>query len=308
VTPTRATRHADLSQATSYAHNGPVPIRPAVASPLAVCAAVATLLALNGCDLAERAEGWDGAPGEPAPTASHSPLTPVKPQAGAGPKAHTSTVTVDGITLHISSRKAADVQADDSGPGSTRTVTLSLAPGRSARLELASPGELDVDSDGSISVLDGNGAPIAAVSPPALPSDAGKDAPRIEVTDTDATHALLEVDARTRLGADPFPAEPLRVTFVVGTQAIEGASWGENEGGRSLAVDPTDWARHAGEAGLELIRTQLVAAEPDADTRTMEHQLVCHAVGAPDKATWNLEPWRPDVGLILTATAHCNPT
>jgi hypothetical protein len=34
---------------------------------------------------------------------------------------------------------------------------------------------------------------------------------------------------------------------------------------------------------------------------------VCHAVGAPDKSTWNLEPWRPDVGLILTATAQCNP-
>jgi hypothetical protein len=273
---------------------------------------VATLLALSACDVAARAGGSDGAPGEPSAIASHSPLTPAKPQAGNRQKAHTSTVTVDGVTLRISSRKAATVQADDDGPG-TRTVTLSLAPGRSARLALASPGALDVDSDGSVSVLDGNGTPVAAVSPPVLPPDAGENAPRIEVTDTDATHALLEVDdwsAQAALDPDAGPsrAEPVRVTFVVGTQAIEGATWGENEGGRSLAVDPADWARHAGEAGLDLIRTQLVAAEPDADSRTMEHQLVCHAVGAPDKTTWNLEPWRPDVGLILTATAHCNPT
>ncbi|CPU68017.1 Protein of uncharacterised function (DUF2599) [Mycobacteroides abscessus] len=58
----------------------------------------------------------------------------------------------------------------------------------------------------------------------------------------------------------------------------------------------------AGSAG-----TQVVAAEPEADTPTMHDQLVCHAVGAPDKATWNLEPWRPDVGLLATMSARCNP-
>ena len=34
----------------------------------------------------------------------------------------------------------------------------------------------------------------------------------------------------------------LEVTFEVGAQAIESATWGENEGGRSLAVDPTEQA------------------------------------------------------------------
>jgi hypothetical protein len=40
----------------------------------------------------------------------------------------------------------------------------------------------------------------------------------------------------------------------------------------------------------------------------MRDQLACHALGAPDKATWNLEPWRPDVGLLLIMAAGCNPT
>ncbi|MFD7309428.1 DUF2599 domain-containing protein [Promicromonospora sp. NPDC059942] len=286
-------------------------IRRAVASPLAACAALAAVLAMGGCSLIERAQGSDGA-GDPTATASQptptSTSTPSSEQGSTEPKAQTSTVTVGDVVLEVSSRKAADVREDELGPG-TRTVTLSLGPEGSARLSLTSPGALDVDTDGSISVLDGNGTPVAAIAPPEPPSDA-EDAPRIEVTDIDATQARLRIDDRSATsGSDERPArtEPVTVTFVVGTESIESTTWGENEGGRSLAVDPADWARRAGEAGLDLIRTQLVAAEPEADSDTMEHQLVCHAVGAMDKETWNLEPWRPDVGLILTATAHCNP-
>jgi hypothetical protein len=40
----------------------------------------------------------------------------------------------------------------------------------------------------------------------------------------------------------------------------------------------------------------------------MHDQLVCHGIGAPDKATWNLEPWRPDVGLLAVLAAGCNPS
>ncbi len=39
----------------------------------------------------------------------------------------------------------------------------------------------------------------------------------------------------------------------------------------------------------------------------MHDQLTCHALGAPDKETWNLEPWRPDVGLLAVLAAACNP-
>jgi hypothetical protein len=290
-----------------------VPIRRAAQSPLAACVALATLLALSGCGLADRAGGARGADAEPTPTAERSTQPPGRPQTTAGgrPEQRTSTVTLGDVVLQIVTLKAADVRADEDGPD-TRTVTLTLAAGRSARLALASPGALDVDTDGSITVLDGDGDPVAAIGPPAPPSGTEDGAPRIGVTDIDATHALVEVGPiEAPQGSEsPAPtdrAELLPVTFVVGTQAIESATWGENEGGRSLAVDPTDWARYAGQAGLDLIRTQLVAAEPEADTSTMGDQLVCHAVGAPDKSTWNLEPWRPDVGLILTATAQCNP-
>ena len=291
-----------------------MPIRRAVAAPRAVCTALAVLLTVSGCDLADRTARADDPEQEPTSTAGRSPADPERPKPSdtGRPEPRTSTVTLDGAVLRIESRKAAVVRADGDVPG-LQTVTLSLALGGTADLALTSPGTLDVDPDGSITVLDDDGTPVAAIGPPAPPSGSEDDAPRIEVTDTDATHARVEVDDRVRPAQGSGTAGkaeqkgPLEVTFEVGTHAIESATWGENEGGRSLAVDPTDWARHAGEAGLDLIRSQLVAAEPEAESSTMEHQLVCHAVGAPDKSTWNLEPWRPDVGLILTATAHCNP-
>lgn len=105
----------------------------------------------------------------------------------------------------------------------------------------------------------------------------------------------------------PDDAAAWDVVVPLGTRAVRSTDWGEREGGRSLAVDPTAWARAAGQAGRELVWAQVVAAEPEADTPTMHDQLVCHAVGAPDKATWNLEPWRPDVGLLATMSARCNP-
>ncbi|MBX9245936.1 DUF2599 domain-containing protein, partial [Actinotalea ferrariae] len=85
------------------------------------------------------------------------------------------------------------------------------------------------------------------------------------------------------------------------------ATWGEREGGRSLAVAPAPWVRGGSTAGLALLEAQLVASEPEAASATMQDQLLCHVIGAPDKETWNLEPWRPDVGLVRVLAAQCNP-
>lgn len=302
-----------MHDSSALTHNGSVPNPRAVTAIFAVCTTLAMLVAVSGCEPAD-GTGQADRPSEEPPSTASRPGTSTPAQEEGGPAGHTTTVDVGGVVLRISPGEAATVEADTAGPG-TRTVTVSLVPGGSAQVAVDSPGELDVDPDGSVVVLDGSGTPVAALGPPSPVPGTGdaEDPPQVDVTGTDGTHTRLELDHRPlRPAAEdaterPAPAAPVRVTFVVGTDALEGAAWEENEGGRSLAVDPTDWARHAGEAGLTLIRTQLVAAEPEADSETMGHQLMCHAVGAPDKATWNLEPWRPDVGLILTAAAHCNP-
>ncbi|WP_277511965.1 DUF2599 domain-containing protein [Cellulosimicrobium cellulans] len=171
------------------------------------------------------------------------------------------------------------------------------APGDAASGDGAATSEPSPGSPGVRAVLvDEHRAEVTLVPAAGTPSGTSPGA----VTD----------DARSDgTGADgDGPTAAWDAVVPLASQAVRSTDWGEREGGRSLAVDPTAWARAAGQAGQELVWAQLVAAEPEIDTPTMHDQLVCHAVGAPDKTTWNLEPWRPAVGLLATMAARCNPT
>lgn len=179
------------------------------------------------------------------------------------------------------------------GPGATTVELEAVAPdpGRDAaeppRVALVSGGTLVPNADGSVTVRDGG----AAVG--------GLTAPRgARFESLDDTHLRVRAAGDGAGGA---------VATSLGTEAVARADWGEREGGRSLAVEPTGWAREAGRAGADVAWSQLVAADPEVDTPTMRDQLECHAIGARDKDTWNLEPWRPDVGLVTTLAARCNP-
>ncbi|MHA3946559.1 DUF2599 domain-containing protein [Cellulomonas bogoriensis] len=109
------------------------------------------------------------------------------------------------------------------------------------------------------------------------------------------------------LRADPAAVSTDDVTLWVGGQGAQSMTWGIREGGRSLIVVPTDWARAAGAAGVEAVWAQM-QDDDEAATTTMYDQLLCHGLGAPDKDSWNLEPWRPDVGLLAVLAAACNPS
>lgn len=116
---------------------------------------------------------------------------------------------------------------------------------------------------------------------------------------------LVAVD----LVADPSAtAYPLTVSVHLGTTVVAGTEWGNREGGESLAVTPSTWGRASGQTGEAFGWADVVRLEPTADTPVMEKQFRCHQLGAPNKATWNLEPWRPDVSYLAYLTARCNPT
>lgn len=104
------------------------------------------------------------------------------------------------------------------------------------------------------------------------------------------------------------PPDPSPSPTVDRGPALESATWGEDEGGRSLAVVPAPWVRTAEDfAAVDQLWAELVETYPEADSPGMYDQLVCHVVGAPEKDSWNLEPWRPDVGLPAVMRARCNP-
>ncbi|GEM_PF-541850 len=204
-----------------------------------------------------------------------------------------------------------DVPRDVSLDAANRDVGTTAADGTDAD-DAAGPTAPDAPGV-RVVLLDAHRAEVTLAPATGTPSGTAPDAssgpdetsslPQTPADDAGGTGAT---DAAGATGAEPPAAWDVVVTLA--TQAVRSTDWGEREGGRSLAVDATAWARAAGRAGQELVWAQVVAAEPEADTPTMHDQLVCHAVGAPDKATWNLERWRPDVGLLATMAARCNPT
>ncbi|WP_129336470.1 DUF2599 domain-containing protein [Cellulomonas endophytica] len=183
---------------------------------------------------------------------------------------------------------------------------------------LAAPADrtLAVRDDGSV-VVDAGDAFVAGLAPAghAPPSVALTPAgsPRVAAVDPAAPAA----DAS---GADDAPTGPgVVVTLTVPAGAVGDvplwladvtvldATWGQREGGRSLAVEPSAWARAGGQAAGVGVWAQVVAREPEADLPTMRDQLWCHQLGAPEKDTWNLEPWRPEVDTLTLLAAGCNP-
>jgi hypothetical protein len=94
---------------------------------------------------------------------------------------------------------------------------------------------------------------------------------------------------------------------------VEWAKWGDLS---SLRVYPTESGRlAAGQIGTNAQAdeawTEVLTLSPDADIPGMRAQFDCHwqlaEFAMPGKASWNLEPWRPEVGGEEMVATHCNP-
>ncbi|WNB85417.1 DUF2599 domain-containing protein [Cellulomonas sp. ATA003] len=249
----------------------------------------------GGCGPADD-DGPDGASAA-VPDAAPSPdvePTPAPAVADAAAVRTTGVPVVAGGTtvLHVlGSDPATAITAEPDGD----VTTLTIDPGAvSAPVDvlLAAPegATIDPQDDRSLVVRGVDGTFVGGAGRPAVGADAAS--PRVAADGDD----LLRLQVTGPL------------TFRIGAVAVVSTDWGEREGGRSIAVEPSEWARDAGQAGEVAVWAELVELDPEVDTPVMHDQLVCHAVGAPDKATWNLEPWRPDVGLLRIMLAGCNPT
>lgn len=170
---------------------------------------------------------------------------------------------------------------------------------------------LEVLGDDSALVRGDDGGVLAALGVPVLGGDAVGAGLDLQVAARDdgtlSWSVVRPVLTDGTVDADPSPAGT--VTAVVAASALRSATWADrdDEGGLSLAVVPAAWARTGGLAAEEALWAQLVAQVPEAGTTGVRDQLTCHTIGAPDKESWNLEPWRPDVGLLATLAARCNP-
>ncbi|MGC5168394.1 DUF2599 domain-containing protein [Luteimicrobium sp. DT211] len=218
--------------------------------------------------------------GSPGPSADRP--------AGDTPTSAPATVHLTGpagaAALTVEAPAGARVTTTPAAPGSTRVTVSGLARGSDVVVRATAPdgASLRDELDGTIVVEAAGGAALGGLARPG------------ETAEVERGRVVLSASGT--------------VTLWVGAGTPRSAAWGTHDGGRSLAVDPNPWARAAGLAGGEATWSALVVDHPDANRPGMHDQLVCHALGAPDKATWNLEPWRPDVGLVATLAARCNPS
>ena len=118
--------------------------------------------------------------------------------------------------------------------------------------------------------------------------------------------------SRIRATPTTTPSTTPAVDPYAGVALIDGVDWTEAIDGARLRVYPSPAGRDTDYPGAEeRAWHEVVTAAPDANSTGMRDQFLCHWQWArlvtPNKPSWNLEPWRPEVGYSATVEATCNP-
>ncbi len=206
---------------------------------------------------------------------------------------------------------AAGVRVFDSGV-QIATVLGSASSPRSFNYPVALPSgaHIEVLGNGGLVFVSADGNSLGGFSPPWATDANGK-----------AVATTYQVQGNTvvqQVQTEESTSYPVVADPYLWIDLISSASWSYHSGyGWTLAVIPTGWAR--ANAGGYLIGTydwnELYSKYRNYGLNTnlngMRDQLICHqqivALRAPNKPSWNLDEWRPDVGYLQTVNASCNP-
>lgn len=168
-----------------------------------------------------------------------------------------------------------------------------------------------VQEDGSVLISGADGTSLGAFAAPWAKDANGTDIPtHYEVQ---GASLVQVIDHTTTAGvAYPVVADPW-----LWRDLIHSASWTYHSGyGWTLKVQPTDWQRFfngyaPAVAGWNELYSKYRNHGLNTNLGSMKNQYICHVLivswYAPDKSTWDLDEWRPDVGLTDTINHKCNP-
>jgi hypothetical protein len=225
---------------------------------------------------------------------------------GSGPTDQTVQPTTDGFRIHTIVEDAnapTEFSHEISLPAGTRMVPEQDMPNAEGVVEGATSGA-------AVFIVDGAGQIIGGFSSPWAKDAAGADLPtHYEVR---GANLVQVVDHRTAGVAYPVVADPY-----LGFDMIKSAAWEHHTEGWTLKVTPTGWARFnaggylPGVAGWNELYAKYRNRGLNTNLDGMRDQFICHqqvvALRAPNKPTWNLDEWRPNVSYLQTVNASCNP-
>jgi hypothetical protein len=169
---------------------------------------------------------------------------------------------------------------------------------------------LVTDDNGAVLAVTGDGALIGGLAPPwALDGQHQKVPTHYEVRGNSVVQVVEHKGAGVHY---PVVADPY-----LGIDLISSARWVLHDEGWTLEVTPTWWARAnaggylPGANGWDELYAKYHNLGLCCNLTGMRDQYICHqqivAVRDPNKPTWNIDEWRPDVGYPETVNASCNP-
>ncbi|GEM_PF-5496734 len=129
-----------------------------------------------------------------------------------------------------------------------------------------------------------------------------------EATPTEQDAANPDADGTVANGA---VADGTVVAALIAHTAVESARWVQEAEGPRVFITPSQWARSGSALVQQYGWDTVVRDVPEVlewPKASLENQFKCHALGALDKETWNLETWYAQATLLELIAARCNPT
>ncbi|WP_422934898.1 DUF2599 domain-containing protein [Sinomonas sp. P47F7] len=196
----------------------------------------------------------------------------------------------------------------------TRISSVTSDPSGSLQTyELADGFAFTPTPEGGALVVDKAGTAVGQLASPWARDATGRDLPTSYTFE--GSRMTQSVDTSDRNTQFPVVADPY-----FGIDLIDHAYWKFEVDGWVFKVFPAWWARSnaysshsylVGAFGWDELYSKYASAGLNTNLNGMRDQYICHQVVVgvrdPNKESWNLDEWRPDVGWWETVNSYCNP-
>lgn len=188
----------------------------------------------------------------------------------------------------------------------TGDLALDVKPGSSFTVEAPESYQITLTGENNVlMVTDSEGSPaLYTVAPEGMKLALSGNKVTFQSTKTPSALSQLSGTQNTQRVVSPNAG-----TALFGVSLIKSVRVENQPQGRRYIVTPTVVGRAISSPVPETAGWSEAKAKGVANTNSLRNQYVCHPLSqvARVKSSWNLESWRPDVGLPATLRALCNP-